>query len=219
MKDFDLVISNPPYSITSKVLEEAMKHAETTVFIAPHSKITKLKKHCKKIDLQEQGCFLTEGADVMIPVIGVMDNKLHDQELDVMEPFVKQFIEEHSPIKFVTPQWVCKKYTSGNKVKLSDLNIDRDIVISIRLFDNNGFGRTENAVDYQFNIKRTIIKKYYGCTVIRCPNSKAKEIFADYLHSNPGFRSRLNGLHCTGSNFSWVKVVDPLVYNQIKYNS
>ena len=190
---FDYIICNPPYSIGDKVVSTVKDYAVQTTVLMPFSKYKKLQEHVKQIDLVSNNGF---DASIVNNCIAVLDHNKHDN-CSIMEPFVKEFIEENN--KLITPWWFTY-YTSGDSLKLNDLDIDRDIVVPGRLFENGGFGKTKNCVDYSFNIDKTVIKQYYCCAVIKCPSSKLKDGLSHYLHLDDDFRKRLQGAHSSSCN-------------------
>ena len=190
---FDYIICNPPYSIGDKVVSAVKDYAVQTTVLMPFSKYKKLQEHVKQIDLVSNNGF---DASIVNNCIAVLDHDKHDN-CSIMEPFVKEFIEENN--KLITPGWFTY-YTSGDKVNLNDLDIDRDIIVSGRLFENGGFGGTDICVDYSFNVNRTINKQYYCCAVIKCPSSEVKASLAHYLHHDQDFRKRIQGAHSSGCN-------------------
>lgn len=190
---FDYIICNPPYSIGGKVIEAVLNECNEAVVLMPFSKFKNVQENVKQIDLVNSGGF---DASIVNNCIAVVDHNKHDN-YSIMEPFVKEFIEENKKLR--KPGWF-EYYTSGDRVKLNDLDIDRDIIVSGRLFENGGFGEIDICVDYSFNVNRTINKQYYGCAVIKCPSSKVKDGLAHYLHFDQDFRKRIQGAHSSGCN-------------------
>lgn len=190
---FDYIIYNPPYSIGDKAVEVALDMCDEASVLMPFSKFKNLRENVKSIELVSNDGF---DAAITNNCIAVLDHDRHNN-CSIMEPFVWEFIEENN--KFKTPEWL-RYARASDKVKLCELDIDRDIIVPKRVCEAGGFGKTEKAVDYIFNINRAVAKEYYACAVIKCPSSKIKDNLAHFLHFDEDFRKRVRGAHASDQN-------------------
>lgn len=190
---FDYIICNPPYSIGGETVEFALDMCDEASVLMPFSKFKNLRENVKSIELVSSGGF---DATIVSNCIAVLDHDRHNN-CSIMEPFVREFIEENNKLK--TPEWLtyCLRKSDTD---LNTLDIDRDIIVPKRLFEDGGFGRTEKSTDYNFNINRRVAKEYFGCAVIKCPSSKIKDDLAHFLHFDEDFRKRIQGAHSAANN-------------------
>ena len=190
---FDYIICNPPYSIGGETIEVALDMCDEASVLMPFSKFKNLRENVKSIEPVSSDGF---DAAIVNNCIAVLDHDRHDN-CSIMEPFVKEFIKENNKLR--TPEWLRYDSTS-DRAKLCELDIDRDIIVPRRVFDDGGFGRTEKSTDYMFNINRAVAKEYFACAVIKCPSSKIKNELAHFLYFDEDFRKRVRGAHATNCN-------------------
>lgn len=190
---FDYIICNPPYSIGGETIEVALDMCDEASVLMPFSKFKNLRENVKSIELVSNDGF---DAAITNNCIAVLDHGKHNN-CSIMEPFVREFIEENNKLK--TPEWLTYRQVK-DIIDLNTLDIDRDIIVPRRLFEDGGFGKTEKSTDYMFNINRVVAKKYFYCAVIKCPSSKIKNELSHFLHFDEDFRKRVRGAHAVAQN-------------------
>ena len=201
---FDLIISNPPFSIGNDVIRTCLPYCEEAVVLMPSSKYKRKNLHwnVREIFSPSEGSkiFVSENATVVDITIARLTNEKIKTDYDKQfvlyryDPLVIKFVKENIkiPLSYM-------KFRLGVATRdLRTISLEKTFVMSARVL-NNGVSRSPTASDYVFNyLKKIPENPTYSCAIINFPSEICKDNFAEFWYKNPIMNILLTGVHSSG---------------------
>ena len=208
---FDLIISNPPFSIGNKVITTCLPYCEEAVVLAPIScyRNRNLWEYVDSgsVTLVDPDKFVDASITKSLCICSLNNSSLNKPEsyrklkLSTYDTKYLNFYQINQETRFlytvIGDDYIQKNYID----KGHPIYVDRDFVTGVRFVTLTNHDKNRNSIDVRWNILKQQTKIEAGAFVIHFESEVAVNNFRRFFYENQLSVELIQGLHEDGGIF------------------